>query len=109
VPLVARVSVDREAEAVTLDAADISAGGMRLCVAPGAMPGVQPGELVRVRLDLGSDRYGRPLDVDAEAEVVRVDLGGPDRRPGFAVMWRSTDPAVARQLAVILEYLESPD
>lgn len=106
-PLVAQVSVGADADAATLDAADISAGGMRLCVGVGAMPGVQPGELVRVRLDLGSDRYGRPLDVDADAEVVRVDLGGPDRPPGFAVMWRSTDPAVARQLAVILEYLEA--
>jgi len=88
-----------------VNASNISAGGLRVDLAQGEYPGVEIGTEVRVHLDLGSDKYGRPLDLDSEAEVVRVDLGGPDRTPGFALMWTSTEAAVARQLSVILEYL----
>ncbi len=103
--VVAQVSVAASDEASVLSCANISAGGVMIQLGRGEMPSVVVGAQVRVRLDLGSDKYGRPLDLDAPAEVVRIDLGGPDRNPGFALMWVSEDPAVARQLAVILEYL----
>lgn len=101
----AQISVDVDGEVWVLHASNISAGGLFVELERGEMPGVDIGATVNVRVDLGSDKHGRPLDVDCEAEVVRVDLGGPDRKPGFAVMWTSKDAEVARQLAVILEYL----
>ena len=103
--LVAEIAMSRGGDISRLRASNISAGGLRIDLAPGEYPGVEIGTCVRVRMDLGSDQHGRPLDIDAEAEVVRVDLGGPDRNPGFGLMWTSTESAVARQLAVILEYL----
>jgi len=103
--VVAEVSIRQGAKITQLSAANVSAGGMFLEVEPGAYPGVAPGDEVTVHVDLGSDRYGRPLEIDGPAEVVRVDLGGPGRHAGFAVMWMSTDPAMARQISVVLEYL----
>ncbi|RMH35934.1 MAG: PilZ domain-containing protein [Deltaproteobacteria bacterium] len=99
------VAVERDGQVSVLRAANLSAGGVWIALDRGELPSVEPGAQVRVRIDLGSDQFGRPLDVDCEAEVVRVDLGGPDRPPGFALMWTSEDAGVARQLAVILEYL----
>ena len=92
-------------EVAILMATNISAGGLFIELTPGELPSVHPGSEVTVHLDLGSDKYGRPLSLSSEAEVVRVDLGGPQRNPGFALMWTSGDSAVASQLAVILEYL----
>ncbi len=103
--VIAQISVDRSGEVSLLSCSNISAGGIMIELDRGEMASVDVGARVQVRLDLGSDKHGRPLDVDAEAEVVRVDLGGPDRKPGFALMWTSEDAGVARQLAVILEYL----
>ncbi len=101
----AQISVGRRGEVSLLSCSDISAGGVRIELDRGEIPGVDVGARVDVRLDLGSDKRDRPLVVDAEAEVVRVDIGGPDRNPGFALMWTSQDAIVARQLAVILEHL----
>ena len=103
-PILTEISLGKGA-ASELQATNISAGGIFVQLVQGAYPNVQPGSRVTVHLDLGSDDYGRPLDLTAEAEVVRVDLGGPGRAPGFALMWTSEDSAVASQLAVILEYL----
>jgi hypothetical protein len=99
------VSVRQGAKITQLNAANLSAGGMFLEVEAGAYPGVAIGDEVAVHLDMGSDKFGRPLEIQSPAEVVRIDLGGPDRRAGFAVMWSSADPALVHQLAVVLEYL----
>ena len=103
--LTVEVAISQGGDYAALHASNISAGGLRIELAPGEYPGVEIGTAVRVHLDLGSDKYGRPLDLDAEAEVVRVDLGGPGRRASFALMWTSASADVARQLSVILEYL----
>jgi len=99
------VSVRKGARITQLNAANVSAGGMFFEVDQGAYPGVAIGEEIEVHLDMGSDRFGRPLELRTPAEVVRIDLGGPGRRAGFAVMWASSDPALVHQLAVLLEYL----
>ena len=103
--VIAQISVERGGDVSLLLCSNISAGGILIELEHGEMPGVEIGSRVEVRLDLGSDKHGRPLDVDASAEVVRVDLGGPNRKPGFALMWTSEAASVARQLAVILEFL----
>ena len=103
--ILAQVSMRHGGEVAMLVATNISAGGLFVELAAGAIPGVHPGTEVAIHLDLGSDKYGRPLSLSCEAEVVRIDLGGPDRKPGFAVMWTSRDAMVASQLAVILEYV----
>lgn len=104
-PVLTQISLSKGGVASELQATNISAGGIFVQLVEGAYPGVHPGSRVTVHFDLGSDNYGRPLDLTAEAEVVRVDLGGPGRPAGFALMWTSEDAAVASQLAVILEYL----
>jgi len=104
-PVLTQISMHRGGAASELQATNISAGGIFVELVEGAYPGVHPGNKVSVHFDLGSDDYGRPLDLTADAEVVRVDLGGPGRPAGFALMWTSHDSAVASQLAVILEYL----
>jgi hypothetical protein len=104
-PILTQVSMRRGGEVSVLQATNISAGGMFVQLVPGEYPGVHPGNEVSVHIDMGSDKYGRPLDLTSAAEVVRVDLGGPGRPAGFALMWTSTDSTVANQLAVILEYL----
>ena len=93
------------AKVTHLHAANISAGGMFLEVDAGAYPGVAIGDEVAVHLDMGSDRFGRPLEIRTPCEVVRIDLGGPGRHAGFAVMWASSDPVLVHSLAVVLEYL----
>jgi len=104
-PVLAQISLLGGSSPSELQATNISAGGIFVQLVQGEYPGVHPGNRVTVHFDLGSDNYGRPLDLTAEAEVVRVDLGGPGRPAGFALMWTSEDSAVASQLAVILEYL----
>ncbi|HTM22171.1 MAG TPA: PilZ domain-containing protein [Kofleriaceae bacterium] len=99
------VSVRQGAKVSQLLAANISAGGMFLEVDALTHPGVAVGDEVAVHLDMGSDRYGRPLEIRTPAEVVRVDLGGPGRQAGFAVMWSSADLGLVHSLAVVLEYL----
>jgi hypothetical protein len=103
--IVTQISMRAGGEVSVLVATNISAGGMFIELLPGEIPGLSPGAEVSVHLDLGSDKYGRPLDLDCRAEVVRVDLGGPGRNAGFAMMWTSHDSAVAKRLAVILEFL----
>ncbi len=103
--IVTQISMLRGGEVSVLVATNISAGGLYIELLPGEIPGLSPGAEVSVHVDMGSDKYGRPLDLDSEAEVVRVDLGGPGRNAGFALMWTSHDSAVAKRLAVILEYL----
>jgi hypothetical protein len=90
-----------------LDVDNISAGGIRLRLSPTQMPIGRLGEAVTVYFDVGPDSYGDPLDLEVDAEVVRVDLGGPGRPAGIALMWTSTDPAVPQRLALVLDHLRS--
>ena len=85
---------------------NISAGGILLKLKRGQISGVALGDDVVVYFDVGPDEYGDALDLEVDAEVVRVDMGGIDRDPGIALMWTSTDPAVAHQLALVLAYLQ---
>lgn len=102
-----QVSLHHSDDVAVVMAANISAGGVFIELTRGELPRVEIGARVEVALDLGSDRYGRNLDLRAEGEVVRVSFGGPTTSPGFAIMWTSTDAAVAKQLGVILEYLQA--
>jgi hypothetical protein len=101
----ARVTLRRSDQASVLNVRNISAGGILLALAPGQMPTVALGEEVTVYFDVGPDSYGDPLDLEVDAEVVRIDLGGPGRPAGIAMMWTATDPAVPQQLALVLEHL----
>lgn len=103
--ITARVSLRRSNDSVDLDVGNISAGGIFLKLAPVQMPMVALGEAVTVYFDVGPDAYGDPLDLEVDAEVVRVDLGGPGRSAGIALMWTSTDPAVPQRLALVLDHL----
>jgi hypothetical protein len=101
----AKVTLRHGGAATVLDVVDISAGGIKLRMAPTQLPVAAMGEAVIVYFDVGPDSYGDPLDLEVDAEVVRVDLGGPDRPAGIALMWTATDPAVPQRLALMLEHL----
>ena len=104
-PITARVTLRRSSASTELDVDNISAGGILLRLTPAQMPTGVLGEAVTVYFDVGPDAYGDALDLEVDAEVVRVDLGGPDRPAGIALMWTSTDPAVPQRLALVLEHL----
>ena len=104
-PITARVTLRSSEASAVLDVDNISAGGIRLRLAPAQMPIARLGEAVTVYFDVGPDGYGDPLDLEVDAEVVRVDLGGVGRPAGIALMWTSTDPAVPQRLALVLEHL----
>jgi hypothetical protein len=106
-PITAKVTLRRSTASVVLDVANISAGGILLRLAPAQMPIARLGEAVTVYFDVGPDAYGDALDLEVDAEVVRVDLGGPERPAVIALMWTSTDPAVPQRLALMLEHLRS--
>jgi len=103
--LTAKVTLRHSDATTVLDVDNISAGGIRLRLAPRQMPVAALGELVTVYFDVGPDGYGDPLDLEVDAEVVRIDLGGPGRPAGIALMWTSTDPAVPQRLALVLDHL----
>jgi hypothetical protein len=103
--ITAKVTVRHSDASTVLDVENISAGGILLRLAPAQMPSAALGEAVTVYFDVGPDGYGDPLDLEVDAEVVRVDLGGPGRPAGIALMWTSTDPAVPQRLALVLEHL----
>jgi hypothetical protein len=104
-PITARVTLRHSNAGIELDVENISAGGLFLRLAPAQMPIAAVGNAVTVYFDVGPDGYGDPLDLEVDAEVVRVDLGGPDRPAGIALMWTSTDPAVPQRLALVLDHL----
>lgn len=104
-PFTAQVTLRRNQASIVLEVANISAGGILLRLHRGQMPQAGLHEAVVVSFDAGPDAYGDPLDLEVDAEVVRVDLGGPDRSAGIALMWTSTDPAVPQRLALILDHL----
>jgi hypothetical protein len=105
VELTAQVSMRHDDATSTLPVRNLSAGGIFLRLAQGQIPGVQLGDEVTVYFDVGPDQYGDALDLEVDAEVVRIDLGGLDREAGIALMWTSTDPAVAQQLSFVLAHL----
>lgn len=106
-PVQATVRLRRSGKTSVLPVANISAGGVFLQMHLGQLPGVVLGESVNVYIDFGQDHYGDPLELEVEAEIVRVDIGGLDRSPGLALMWTSSDPAVAQQLALVLDFVRS--
>lgn len=103
----AQIRLSRNGKISVLPVANISAGGVLLKLHRGQLPGVVLGEEVTVSMDFGPDNYGDPLELDVAAEVVRVDLGSPDRPAGIALMWTSQDPEVAQQLALVLDMLRT--
>ena len=103
--ITAKVTLRRNDASTVLDVDNISAGGILLRLAPRQMPVAALGEAVTVYFDVGPDGYGDPLDLEVDAEVVRIDLGGPGRPAGIALMWTSTDPAVPQRLALVLDHL----
>ncbi|HUH05389.1 MAG TPA: PilZ domain-containing protein [Kofleriaceae bacterium] len=103
--ITARVTLRYSNDVSVLEVDNISAGGIFLKLAPAQRPMAVAQETVTVYFDVGPDAYGDPLDLEVDAEVVRVDLGGPDRPAGIALMWTSTDPAVPERLALVLDHL----
>src|SRR6185503_15322608 len=104
--ITATVTLRKSNQSVVLDVTNISAGGILLRLGPAQMPIARLHEAVVVAFDAGPDSYGDPLDLEVDAEVVRIDLGGPDRPAGIALMWTSTDPAVPQRLALVLDHLQ---
>jgi hypothetical protein len=104
-PITAKVTLRRSGASTVLDVENISAGGIFLRLGFAQMPVAALGDAVTVYFDVGPDSYGDPLDLEVDAEVVRVDLGGPNRPAGIALMWTSTDPAVPQRLALVLDHL----
>jgi hypothetical protein len=105
--ITATVTLRHGGGATVLDVENISAGGILLRLAVAQRPVAGLGEAVTVYFDVGPDAYGDPLDLEVDAEVVRIDLGGPQRPATIALMWTSTDPAVPQRLALVLEHLEN--
>ena len=106
-PSKARVTMRGSSREIELDIENISAGGIFLRLPPTQRPMSVLGEAVVVAFDVGPDSYGDPLDLEVDAEVVRIDLGGPGRPAGIALMFTSTDPAVPQRLALVLEHLRT--
>lgn len=104
--LLAQVQLQIEDDIEVLPIANISAGGIALSLLPGQIPNVAVRAEVTVFLDL-TDEMGDGARFTAQAEVVRIDLGGPGRTPVMGLMWTSTDPAVADALAKILAHLRA--
>jgi hypothetical protein len=86
---------------------NISAGGLYIERGEGELAGVRAGDQITVYLDLGNDHEGQSLELQAPAEVVRVDDAKPGRRAGVALMWVSEDPGVAQQLARVLQHVRA--
>jgi hypothetical protein len=105
--ITATVTLRHGGGATVLDVENISAGGILLRLAVAQRPVAGLGEGVTVYFDVGPDAYGDPLDLEVDAEVVRIDLGGPQRPATIALMWTSMDPAVPQRLALVLEHLEN--
>ncbi len=89
-------------EVALLNVNNISAGGLLIGLGVGEHPGVRVGDEVSVFLDLGDDDEGKPVTLDAAAEVVRVDLGGLGRPAAIALMWTADAVAFTDQLARVL-------
>jgi hypothetical protein len=104
-PVTAKVTMRGSNQEIELEIDNISAGGLFLKLPPTQRPMSVLGEAVVVAFDVGPDSYGDPLDLEVDAEVVRIDLGGPGRPAGIALMFTSTDPAVPQRLALVLEFL----
>lgn len=105
--LIAQLELSHGGEVSLLPVKDISAGGLFIELVPTEMIRVHAHDEVSVFLDLGADASGAPLTLSANAEVVRVDLGGPGRSAGFGLMWKSSDPELFTQLGRILAHLSS--
>ena len=103
--ITAKVTLRHSSATTELEVDNISAGGILLRLAAAQLPVARLGEAVTVYFDVGPDAYGDPLDLEVDAEVVRIDLGGPTRPAGIALMWTSTDPAVPQRLALVLDHL----
>jgi hypothetical protein len=104
-PVTAKVMLRGGEQEIELEIDNISAGGLFLRLGIAQRPMSVLGEAVVVSFDVGPDSYGDPLDLEVDAEVVRIDLGGPGRPAGIALMFTSTDPAVPQRLALVLEHL----
>ncbi len=100
--LFAQLQLRSGGEVALLTIDNISAGGLRIALGTGEYPGVRVGDDVSVFLDLGDDEVGKPLTLDAQAEIVRVDLGGPERPAAIALMWTSQEATFTSQLSHIL-------
>lgn len=98
----AQIQLRRGADVSVLPVLNISAGGVLVELAEGEHPAVRPGETVDVFLDTGDLEQDSSESFETAAEVVRVDLGGPGRRPTIALMWTSDDPAMVEVLGRIL-------
>src|SRR5687768_7762846 len=104
--LLAQVELEGGGEVAVLQVANISAGGIRLQIGRREPMPTRVGQAVQLYLDLGDDADGA-VALRARAEVVRVDLGGPDRDPSIALMWTSSDPDTSRQLTRVLEHVRA--
>jgi len=92
--LLAQIEVDsRDGDVAILDVGNVSLGGVFALAEEGFT--LAPGDRVQVYLDL------EDVSVRSAAEVVRVTDAG------FAMMWVSSDPEVAADLAALLEHVQT--
>jgi hypothetical protein len=100
--IMAQVELRRGGEVVVLPVGNISAGGVLLYLGKldGGRRTFRIGESVSVFLAV--DHEGEELSLAMDAEVMRVDLGGPERPAGVGLMWTSKDPQAVATLARIL-------
>jgi hypothetical protein len=97
--LIAQVELELGGEVSLLEVANVSAGGLLIERAAGEGPELAVGDEVSVYLDLGPGDGGDPVEIAAEAQVVRVAA------ESIALMWSSADPAVAAAISRALAHI----
>jgi hypothetical protein len=107
VDVLAQIDIKRGADVWVVKVTNISIGGLFIELDTRQMIGVRPGDEVGVYLDLGADAAGQPLRLETQAEVVRVDYGGPGRPAGVGMMFTASDAATAAALTRVLRHIET--
>lgn len=106
--VLAQVEIRGDETTLVMPVRNISVGGLYVDLDspdPGTLgPELAPGQRATVFLD-ASDGGGDTLSVTREAEILRIDSGGPGGSGGMALRWVPVDADVAERFARVLEVL----